>query len=89
LKAIVTVIGNDKIGIIYEVSKVCKESNVNIIDINQTLLQEYFTMIMLVDLELMNIEFKELKNRLEDTGKNIGLSIKIQHEDIFKTMHTI
>lgn len=89
MKAFITVFGKDKIGIIHGVTTVLKEYKVNILDINQTLLQENFTMFMLVDLALMPIDFKELKEKLEACGKELGMSIKIQHEDIFRSMHTI
>lgn len=89
MKAFITVIGEDRIGIIYRITSVLAESNVNVLDINQTILQDYFTMVMLVDLSKMEIEFTELKSRLENTGKEIGLSIKVQREDIFNSMHII
>lgn len=89
MKAIVTVIGKDKIGIIAQVSAVLAENMVNILDISQTILQDYFTMIMLVDLSKMKISFAELSNRLADKGKTIGLQIKIQREEVFKAMHQV
>lgn len=89
MKAVVTVIGKDKIGIISKVSSVLAEESINILDISQTILQDYFTMIMIVDLTDMNTSFKIIKNKLEDTGVEIGMSIKIQHEDIFDSMHKI
>ncbi|MGA1795871.1 MAG: ACT domain-containing protein [bacterium] len=89
MKAIVTVIGKDKIGIIAQVSAVLAENMVNILDISQTILQDYFTMIMLVDLSKMKPSFAELSNRLSDKGKIIGLQIKIQREEVFKAMHHV
>ena len=89
MRSFITVIVEDKIGIIQGVTTVLKDSNVNVLDINQTLQQNFFTMIMLTDLEKMQIDFKELKNKLEDLGKNLQLTIKIQHEDIFNSMHKI
>jgi ACT domain-containing protein len=89
MKAIITVIGKDKVGIIHGISSILVKKNVNILDINQTLLQDYFTMIMLVDLALMHCEFSELKSALETAAKEIGVTIKIQHEAIFHSMHTI
>ena len=89
MKAFITVIGKDKIGIIHGVTAALKDHQVNVLDITQTLLQEYFTMIMFVDLESMTIDFKELKEKLEEAGQNLGMSIRIQHEDIFHSMHTI
>lgn len=89
MKSIITVIGKDKTGIIASVSNVLADSNVNILDISQTILQEYFTMIMLVDLSKASKSFKELKDILDLQGEELGLSIKIQHEDIFNSMHNI
>ncbi|MCL6583208.1 MAG: ACT domain-containing protein [bacterium] len=89
MKAIVTVIGKDKVGIIAQVSTVLAENMVNILDISQTILQDYFTMIMLVDLSNMSISFSELHRRLEEKGETIGVQIKIQREEVFKAMHQI
>ena len=89
MKAIVTVIGKDKVGIIAQVSTVLAENMVNILDISQTILQEYFTMIMLVDLSGMKISFSELNKKLDEKGKTIGLQIKIQREEVFKAMHQV
>ncbi|MEW6381775.1 MAG: ACT domain-containing protein [bacterium] len=89
MKAIVTVIGKDKTGIIAQVSTVLADNMVNILDISQTILQDYFTMIMLVDLSNMKISFSELHSILEEKGKTIGLQIKIQREEVFKAMHQI
>lgn len=89
MKAFVTVIGEDKVGIIHGITSVFKETNVNVLDVNQTLLGGFFTMIMLVDIEKMKTDFRELKHRLEDVGKQLGVSIRIQREDIFNSMHKI
>lgn len=89
MKAFISVIGDDKIGIIHGVTTVLKKNQVNVLDINQTLLQDYFAMVMLVDLKEMPIDFKQLQEELTLAGKEIGVSIKIQHEDLFKTMHSI
>ncbi|MCY6959146.1 ACT domain-containing protein [Clostridium brassicae] len=89
MKSIITVLGKDKTGIIASISSVLAESNVNILDISQTILQEYFTMIMLVDLSKSTKNFNELKDILASKGKDMGLSVKIQHEDIFNSMHNI
>ena len=89
MKAIVTVIGKDKIGIIAQVSAVLAENMVNILDISQTILQDYFTMIMLVDLSKMKISFSDLSNKLNEKGNTIGLQIKIQREEVFKAMHHV
>ena len=89
MRAVLTVIGQDKTGIIYNVSKILSESNANIEDISQTIMQGIFTMIMLVDVSDINCDFSELKEALDNLGKSIGMSIRIQHEDIFNAMHSI
>ncbi|MCX7920500.1 MAG: ACT domain-containing protein [Clostridia bacterium] len=89
MRAVITVIGKDKVGIIAGVSTILADSNVNILDITQTTMQDVFTMIMLVDITKSNISFHDLSDSLEDKGREIGLSIKIQHEDIFNSMHRI
>ena len=89
MKGIITVIGQDKVGIIFGISKILSDKNVNVEDISQTVLQEYFTMMMLVNLSNMNCEFNELRELLENLGSQIGLSIKIQREEFFNTMHSI
>lgn len=89
MKAIVTVIGKDKPGIIAKVSTALAERNVNIEDISQTLMQSNFTMLMLCDLEKATLSLKELKASLLELGESIGVSIHVQHEDIFNAMHKI
>lgn len=89
MRAVITVIGKDKVGIIAAISNVLAECNVNILDISQTTMQDVFTMIMLVDIGGLNIDFSELSGRLEKKGEEIGLSVRIQHEDIFNSMHRI
>jgi ACT domain-containing protein len=87
MRAIVTVIGEDRVGIIAGISTALAEHQVNILDISQTVLQEYFTMIMLVDLSRITLPFTELVEALKARGETLGVSVKIQHEDIFKSMH--
>ena len=87
--AVITVVGRDRVGIIAAVSAQLAEVNVNIKDISQTILQDVFTMIMLVDISQMSISLIDLADRLEQVGTQIGLSIKIQHADIFDAMHRI
>ncbi|MFW6006349.1 MAG: ACT domain-containing protein [Bacillota bacterium] len=89
MRAIITVVGADKVGIIAGISGVLAEANVNILDISQTTLQEYFTMMMMVDLSEKNVSLKELKKELKSKGKSLGVSVKLQHEDIFQAMHRI
>lgn len=89
MKAIVTVIGKDKSGIIAKVSTALADQNVNIEDISQTIVQGNFTMIMLCDLSNAKVDILSLKDQLDLLGKEIGVSVHIQHEDIFNAMHTI
>ncbi len=88
-KAIISVIGKDCVGIIYRVSAVLAEHNVNILDISQTILNDMFTMMMITDIQNMNIAYDELSSRLAEEGKKIGVEIRIQLEDIFEAMHRI
>jgi len=88
-RVIVTVIGQDKVGIIANVSAVLAEAGANIIDISQTTLREFFAMIMMVDLENATQPFDEIKRRLKAKGDEMGLRIDAQHEDVFKFMHRI
>lgn len=88
MRAIVSVIGKDSKGIIAGVSRVLYEENVNIEDISQTLMQEYFTMIMMVALS-DNGDLTKLSTRLDALGSELGVEIRVQHEDIFNAMHKI
>ncbi len=88
-KTIVTVIGEDKVGIIARVSTLLAQHHVNILDINQTVMQEYFTMVMLVDVANANVPFEELKQRLDGLACDMGMTIHVQHEEIFQAMHRI
>ena len=89
MKAVITVIGQDKIGIIHQVTSVLTEYDVNILDINQTIMQDVFTMMMVVDTEQCAQPFDTLSAALADYGQNRGLSVRIQREDIFNAMHKI
>lgn len=89
MKAIITVVGNDKVGIIAKVSDILAKNNINILDISQTIMQKMFTMIMLVDVSKANVSFSEISKILDGLGGELGLSIKIQHENIFNSMHRI
>lgn len=89
MKAIITVIGKDKSGIIAKVSNLLAEKNINIEDISQTIMQGFFTMIMLVQIETSTISVEELKKELDALGEKIGVKIILQHEDIFNAMHRI
>ncbi|MGI5849569.1 MAG: ACT domain-containing protein [Christensenellales bacterium] len=89
MKAIVTVTGKDKTGIISGVSKTLSEHSVNILDISQTVLQDYFAMIMLVDLKGCTVSFSILSDRLIETGKSMCMDIRIMREEIFDAMHRL
>ncbi len=89
MRAVVTVLGKDKVGIIAGISNVLADCNVNILDITQITMQDIFTMIMLVDVTDARIPFAELSDRLEGKGREIELVVRIQHEDIFNSMHRI
>lgn len=89
MRAVVTVTGKDKKGIIAKVSAFLAERGVNIEDISQTILQDYFAMIMLVDMSEAKTELSELVKECEELGKSIGMSIRLQHEAIFNAMHNI
>ena len=89
MKAIVTVIGKDQVGIIAAVCALLSEKNVNVLDISQTILQDYFTMIMLVDVADSTVPFARLREDLAAAGQERNLDIRIQREDIFNAMHRI
>ena len=89
MKAIVTVMGKDKPGIIAKVSTCLFENGVNILDINQTIMQDIFTMIMMVELKDEGKNSAEIAGQLENLGKEIGVDIRMQNEDIFNSMHRI
>ena len=89
MNAIVTVIGKDRVGIIADVCALLAKNQVNVLDINQTVLQEYFTMIMMVDVSRSELGFSELVKLLEEEGKGLNLSIRAMREDIFNAMHRI
>lgn len=89
MRAVVTVMGNDKPGIIAKTSTLLAESNVNILDITQTIVQNIFTMVMFVDLDKSTNNISNLADSLNVLGKELGVEIRIQHEDIFNSMHRI
>ena len=89
MKAVISVTGCDAVGIIAKVSNVCAEYGVNIVDISQTVLQEYFSMIMLVEINAITIPFAEFVDKMSELGKSSSLDIHTMHEDIFNAMHRI
>ena len=89
MRAVLTVVGKDKTGIIAKVSTMLAERGVNVLDISQTILEDYFAMIMLVDLKKSTLPLAELADECANLGKEIGMSIHVQHEDVFNAMHSI
>lgn len=85
----VTVIGVDRPGIVAGVSRVLAEHNVNIEDISQTVLQNLFAMVMLVDLSEADVSVKELRRELERVGEKLGVDVVVQHEDVYRAMHRV
>ena len=89
MKAIVTVVGKDRVGIIAQVCTTLAAYQVNVLDISQTVMQGYFTMMMAVEVSECSLPLAELYVAMEEAGKEMGLSIKVQREDIFQAMHRI
>ena len=89
MKAIVTVVGEDRVGIIASVCVDLAKYNVNVLDIRQTVMQGYFTMMMAVDTSKSEIPFAELAKKLDAKGEEMGMSIRLQREDIFEAMHRV
>ena len=89
MKAVVTVTGKDKVGIIATASAECAKHGVNIVDISQSVLSEYFAMIMLVEIDGLKTDFKSFVDNMEKRGKENGVDVRVMHEDIFNTMHKI
>ena len=89
MKAIVTVVGQDRVGIIAAVCAKLAEFNVNVLDISQTVMQGYFTMMMAAEVSACNVPLAELAQRMDELGASMGLSIRVQREDIFQSMHRI
>lgn len=89
MKAVITVTGKDTVGIIADVAGVCAKFGANIVDITQTVLSEYFAMIMLTSIDGLNVEFSKFVDVLSALGKEKGLDIHTMHEDIFNTMHHV
>lgn len=88
-KAVLSVTGKDNVGIIANVSALCAKYGANIIDISQTVLKEYFAMIMIVEIDMLTVPFTEFADLVSDHGKENGLEIYAMHEDIFDSMHKI
>lgn len=88
-RVVVTVVGKDRVGIIAGVANTLAECNANIVDISQTIMQEFFTMIMMVDITTCTVDFSKLKEMLQGCGDALEVKITAQHEDVFHFMHRI
>ena len=89
MKIVITIIGQDRVGIVAKVSTALAESNVNILDINQNIVHGYFNMVMVADMAAAKIPLQDLQRQFRKLGEAIGVEIKIQHEDIFNVMHRV
>lgn len=89
MRAVITVVGKDMVGIMSKVSSICAEYNVNIIEVSQSILQDMFCMIMMADASNSTVEFTIFADKLRSYGEESGLSIHAMHEDIFNSMHRI
>lgn len=89
MKAVITVVGKDTVGILAKVSTVCSEYDANIVEVSQSVLQDMFAMIMLVEIDKSNIGFEQLRTNLKAVGESTNTKIHVMHEDIFNSMHRI
>ena len=89
MKAIITVIGKDKVGILAMIANECAKENINILDVSQTIVDGFFTMTMSVDIQGMDTALSAFSERMDSLGKEKGLVIRVMHQDIFDSMHKI
>nr|WP_320146110.1 ACT domain-containing protein [uncultured Anaeromusa sp.] len=89
MKVVITIIGKDRVGIVAMASNVLAENQVNILDINQNIVDGFFNMVMIAETGESKVSLKELQAIFTAKGKELGLEIKVQHEDIFQSMHRI
>ena len=89
MKAVITVIGKDIVGILAKVSEACSKADVNIVEVTQSVLQDMFAMIMLVEIDKSNIGFEQLRTNLKAVGESTNTKVHVMHEDIFNSMHRI
>lgn len=89
MKAVLTVIGNDSVGIIAGISTVLAENNVNIVDINQTIMSGMFTMVMIIEMDKNSTDFSSINDKLVVKGKELGVQVIVTREEIYKSMHRI
>ena len=89
MKAVITVLGKDSVGILAKVSEACSKADVNIVEVTQSVLQDMFAMIMLVEIDKSNIGFEQLRTNLKAVGESTNTKVHVMHEDIFNSMHRI
>jgi len=89
MRAVITVVGKDMVGILAKVSGICADNNVNVIEVTQSILQDMFCMIMMADISKCSVELSKFSDVLSEYGKENGLSIHVMNEDIFNSMHRI
>lgn len=89
MKAVITVIGKDMVGILARVSSICYDNNINITEVTQSVLQDVFAMIMLVDITTSKISCAELSDKMNELGNSLDLTIHVMHENLFNSMHKI
>lgn len=89
MNAILSVLGKDTVGILADVASECSKYKANVIDVSQTIIQDYFAMFMIVNIDDLNIEFNQFVDNLTAVGTNRGLEVHVMHEDIFNLMHKI
>lgn len=89
MRAVITVLGKDMVGILSRVSTICAQNGVNVVEVTQSILQDLFAMIMMVDISNSKVPFNELTDQLTALGDEMGLTVHVMHEDIFNSMHKI
>ena len=89
MRAVLTVIGKDTVGILAKVSAVCARHSANITEVTQSVLQDMFAMIMMIDIQNLKVPFADFSDEMSELGKSMNLSIHVMHEDIFNSMHRI
>ena len=89
MHAIISVVGKDQVGILSFVSSKCFKNNANIVEVSQTIIDKYFTMFMMVNIDKLNVDFNDFIDELVNDGKKENLEIHVMHEDIFNLMHKI
>lgn len=89
MKAVITVLGKDSVGILAKVSTACAQEGVNIIEVTQSVMQDLFAMIMLADIKDSKVPLDELTKKLDKVGEEMGMKVHVMHEDIFNSMHKI